>query len=141
MKIAVSTTKGGLDDLVHPIFGRCLTFTFVDTKGKELGAIEVIQNPGALAGGGAGIAAAQAVVDAGAGAVITGNCGPNAIGVLSQSKIMVYAASGNVRKAVEDYLAGRLSSSESPGVPGHFGMGRGPGFSHGAGRGFKGGRV
>ena len=138
MKIAVSTTKGGLDDNICPIFGRCSTFTLVETDGREIGKTEVIQNPGAQAGGGAGITAAQAVIDAGVQAVITENCGPNAIGVLSQSGIKVHSASGNVRKAVEDLIAGEISPVQSPSVPGHFGMGRGSG--RGMGRGFGGGR-
>ena len=99
----------------------------------------MIPNPGAQAGGGAGISAAQAIIDAGTDAVITGNCGPNAIGVLSQSGIKVHVASGNVKAAVEDLLGGNLSSSETPSVAGHFGMGRGPG--RGMGRMHRGGRV
>jgi predicted Fe-Mo cluster-binding NifX family protein len=138
MKVAVSTTKGGLDDNICPIFGRCPTFTIVEVGGKSIEKTNVIPNPGAQAGGGAGIAAAQTVIDAGADEVITGNCGPNAIGVLSQSGIKVYVASGTVKSAVEDLLAGELSPLESPSVSGHFGMGRGPG--RGMGRGFRGGR-
>lgn len=123
MIVAVSTTDGGLEDSVCPVFGRCPTFTIVDTDG--MGSAKTIPNPGAQAGGGAGIAAAQAVIDAGAEAVITGNCGPNASGALSRSGIRVYSASGSLKAAVDDLLAGKLSSSGSPSVPGHFGMGRG----------------
>jgi predicted Fe-Mo cluster-binding NifX family protein len=136
MRILVSTTKGGLEDNVSPIFGRCPTFTIVQVEDKKIGKADVIPNPGAQAGGGAGIAAAQAVIDAGADVVITSNCGPNAIGVLSQSGIKVYASTGSVKSAVESLIVGMLSSLESPSVPGHFGMGRGQGM----GRGFRGGR-
>ena len=37
MKIAVSTTKGGLEDNVSQIFGRCPTFTLVEVNDKEIG--------------------------------------------------------------------------------------------------------
>jgi predicted Fe-Mo cluster-binding NifX family protein len=134
MKIAVSTTKGGLDDEVCQIFGRCPSFTLVEVADKEIGKTEVIPNPGAQAGGGAGISAAQALIDSGADALISGNCGPNAIGVLQDSGIKAYAATGTVKSAVEALLAGELSPAESPSVPGHFGMGRG------MGRGPRGGR-
>ncbi len=125
MKIAVSTSKGGLGDSVFPVFGRCPTFTVVEVEGSAIGDVQVVENPGVLAGGGAGIAAAQEIVNLGASSLITGNCGPNAMGVLARAGVKVYASSGTVEESIKDFLAGSLRASEGPTVPGHFGMRRG----------------
>ncbi|MCI0503417.1 NifB/NifX family molybdenum-iron cluster-binding protein [Candidatus Micrarchaeota archaeon] len=113
MKVAVSTSKGGLDDNIFPNFGRCPSFTIVDTAEKEW-AVRVMDNPGAGAGGGAGISAAQAVAESKADAVVTGSCGPNALAVLLASGIKVYLDAGNVKKAVESLLQGNLVPIDRP---------------------------
>ncbi len=138
MKIIVSSSNGGLEDSVCQIFGRCPVFTLVETSKKKITGAKIITNNGCRAGGGAGIAAAQSVIDAGAEAVITGSCGPNAIRVLNQAGIKVYASTGTVKEAVESLLAGKLSPAVS--VTGHFGMGRGLGGGIGGQRGFRGAR-
>lgn len=134
MKIAVSTGKGGLDDMVSPIFGRCQTFTIVEAD-KAIKGSSVVPNPAAAAGGGAGIMAAQAVMDKGVDAVITGNCGPNAYGVFSQAGIRVYIGSGKVEDAVKALLEGKLQGIDAPAGPAKFGMGSGGGMGRGQGRG------
>jgi predicted Fe-Mo cluster-binding NifX family protein len=127
MKIAVSTFKGGLGDSICPTFGRCSTFTIVevDEKEKKILKTNLIPNPGGMAGGGAGIAAAQEIIKSGAKNLITGNCGPNAVAVLMQAGISVYSSTGTVEDAVTKFLEGKLSSVTAPNVPGHFGMGFG----------------
>ena len=140
MKIAVSTSEGGLKDNICPVFGRCPNFTVITTKGEGIEKTEIMPNPGGQAGGGAGVAAAQAVIDAGAEAVITGNCGPNALNVLLQAGVKVYSSTGTVEDAVKELLAGKLSTVSAPTAPGHFGMGFGRGRGAGRGRGFGGGR-
>jgi predicted Fe-Mo cluster-binding NifX family protein len=113
--------------LVYAAFGRCPTFTLVEVEGDAIGEATVVQNPGAVAGGGAGIAAAQEIVNLGASSVITGNCGPNAAGVLARAGITVYSSSGPVRESIRNLLAGSLKPVEGPTVPGHFGMRGGAG--------------
>ncbi|MFH1471147.1 MAG: NifB/NifX family molybdenum-iron cluster-binding protein [Candidatus Micrarchaeota archaeon] len=135
MRIAVSTSKGGLGDSVCPVFGRCPTFTVVEVEGETMGEVKVVQNPGSVAGGGAGIAAAQEIVNLGASSLITGNCGPNATGVLARAGVKVYASSGTVEQSIKDFLAGSLKSIEGPTVPGHFGMHGGAGKILGGRRG------
>ena len=68
MKIAVATMKGGLEDSVSPVMGRCQTFTVVEVAGEEITVTEIIENKFAEAAGGAGIQAAQLVADQGVGA-------------------------------------------------------------------------
>lgn len=142
MKILVPTTQGGLEDQVSPTFGRAPTFTLVEVEGDRIGRVEVVPNQFARAAGGAGIQAAQWAANSGAQAVIAGNYGPNASGVLSQAGIEILTLSGlTVREAVERYLKGELTSSGAgamagPGLgPGMMGMGREMGRGGGMGRG------
>jgi len=133
MKVAVSAVGPTLDAEIDPRFGRCRYFLIVNADTMQF---ETLDNSGAMAGGGAGIATAQTLVNRGLEAVLTGNCGPNAYQVLSAAYIkVVTGVSGKVRQAIEDYKAGKLKASSQPNVPGHFGMGRGMG--RGAGRGWR----
>jgi predicted Fe-Mo cluster-binding NifX family protein len=126
MKIAVSSAGPNLDALIDPRFGRCRYFILVDPETMHF---EALDNPGATAGGGAGISTAQMVVGKGVEAVLTGNCGPNAYEVLTAAGIKVLTGvSGKIRQAIEDYKSGKLKTSSQPNVPGHFGMGRGRGI-------------
>ncbi len=138
MKIIVASSGKGLNANVFPVFGRCPSFSLVEADGKKITGEKEVANPGYQAGGGAGIVAAQAVIDAGAQAVIAGNFGPNAGMVLSQAGISVYSvAGGTVKQAVESLIAGKLPPASQ--VPGHFGMQRGMGGGMRRGR-FRGGR-
>jgi predicted Fe-Mo cluster-binding NifX family protein len=78
MKVAVSSSGKDLDSQMDPRFGRCQYFLFVDS---ETLAFEAIENGGLMASGGAGVQAAQLLVQKGATALITGNLGPNAASV------------------------------------------------------------
>ena len=73
MKIVVSANGADLSAEASPIFGRCPIYLFVDT---ETMAFEAIQNPAIGASSGAGIQAAQFIVERGAQAVVSGNVGP-----------------------------------------------------------------
>ena len=116
MRIAVSTSEPTLDAEVDPRFGRCRYFIIVDTDSMEF---ETVENSGALAGGGAGIATAQVIVDKGIEAVLTGNCGPNAFQVLSAAEIkVVTGVSGKVR-AASSCLARRRRSGRGGRWPPH----------------------
>jgi predicted Fe-Mo cluster-binding NifX family protein len=133
MKIAVSASGKTLDDMIDPRFGRCQYFIYIDPETLQF---EALDNNNAMAGGGAGIATAQAIAANGAGAVLTGNCGPNAHQVLSAAGIKVITGvSGKVKDAVEGYKAGKFQSSSQPNVSDHFGMGRGMGGGGGRGMG------
>ena len=123
MRIAISASGPTLDAEVDPRFGRCRYFIIVNPENMEF---ESVENSGAQAGGGAGIATAQMIADKGIEAILTGNCGPNAFQVLSTAGIKVVTGiSGKVRDTVQDYKAGSLQPASQPNVPGHFGMGSG----------------
>ncbi|ADB57505.1 NifB/NifX family molybdenum-iron cluster-binding protein [Archaeoglobus profundus] len=118
MRVAVSTISGGLDDKVSEVFGRAVSFTIVDVEDGEIKSVEVVRNDFAVRGGGAGVAVSQFLVDKGVNAVITGNVGPNALGVLSSAGIKVYRGSGlTVKEAIEKLIRGELEEITSPSQP------------------------
>ncbi|MBN1583690.1 MAG: NifB/NifX family molybdenum-iron cluster-binding protein [Anaerolineae bacterium] len=132
MKVIVTANGTTLESPASPIFGRCPTFILVDTETMQY---QAIANPALSAGGGAGIQAAQFVVDQGAQTIVTGNVGPNAFGVLQAAGLSVYVVKeGTVQQAIEAYKAGQLSVASGATGPSHAGMGRGAGRGMGQGR-------
>ena len=126
MKIAISATGTDLAAQVDPRFGRCQHFIIFDPETLQH---EALDNSNAMAGGGAGIAAAQMIVDRGVRAVLTGNCGPNAYQVLSAAGIQVITdVTGTVQEAIDGYRAGRFLVSSQPSVDAHFGLQKGAGI-------------
>lgn len=133
MKIVVTANGEGLQAATSPIFGRCPTYLFVDTETMD---VESVANPAVAAGGGAGVQAAQFVVQRGARAVLTGNIGPNAFQVFQAAGVAVYLCQeGTVEQAVEAYRAGKLPAVGLPTAPAHAGMGRRMQGGGGRGRG------
>lgn len=120
MKIAISAVGPTLDADVDPRFGRCQYFIIVDPKTMEFKAID---NASASASGGAGIAAAQTVINKNTQAVLTGNVGPKAYRVLSEAGIQIFTgATGSVRNAIATYESGGLKATSGPTVDEHAGM-------------------
>jgi len=131
MKIVVTASGADLEAQANPIFGRCATYVFVDTETMQF---EAVENPAINAPGGAGIQAAQFVVERGVQAVVTGNVGPNAFDVLQSAGVPVYLHSGGtVRQAVETFEAGQLPAAGGASAPAHAGMGMGRGSGTGRG--------
>jgi len=121
MKIAVTSIGKTMDSQVDPRFGRAACFIIIDTETMDF---SVIDNENVAASGGAGISSAKAVVDAGAQAVLTGNCGPNAERTLSTAGIKLYTGlTGTVTQAVELFKSGKLTEAAGPNVQSHFGTG------------------
>ena len=140
MKVAVSSTGKNLDSPIDPRFGRCAYFVIVETEDMSF---EVFENQNVALGGGAGIQSAQFIASKGAVAVITGNCGPNAVRTLAAAGVnLVTGQSGTVREAAERFKRGELSASSEANVEAHYGsgmdtgtgMGRGMGMGRGGGR-------
>ena len=120
MKIAVTSSGQTLDSQVDPRFGRAAYFIVVDTERMEFNSVN---NQNVAAAGGAGISSAKTVIDAGAEAVLTGNCGPNAQRTLSAAGVKLYTAvSGTVSEAIELYKSGKLAEAAGPNVQAHFGV-------------------
>ena len=147
MRIAIATNSGGLDDVVSSVFARAPTFTIVDVENGEIKDVRVMQNPAAMAGGGAGIQASQILVNEGVQAVIAGNFGPNASGVLAQAGVAMISMPGiKVEDAVKSAeKSGASVQAQAPMAPlappvygpgMGYGWGRGMGFGRGRGRGW-----
>jgi predicted Fe-Mo cluster-binding NifX family protein len=133
MKIVITANGTELEAQASPVFGRCPAYVFVDTETMQF---EGLENPAIAAPSGAGIQAAQFVIERGGQAVVTGNVGPNAYGVFQASGVPVYLfGGGTVREAVEAYVAGRLEPVGGANVPAYSGMGRGRGRGRGMGMG------
>ena len=120
MKVAVSSSGTHLDSPIDPRFGRCAYFVIVNTDDMRF---EVFDNEGIALGGGAGIQSSQFVVSKGAGAIITGNIGPNAVQTLSAAGVEIFIGqTGSVREAVERYRSGDIKPEGSSNVTDHYGM-------------------
>ncbi len=122
MKLAITSTGKDLDSQIDPRFGRCQYFIIVNTDTMEF---EALQNNSATASGGAGIQAAQTVVEKNIDGVITGNLGPNAYQTLAAADIKLFTgASGQIRENLERFKNGEMNQTSSPTVGSHSGMGK-----------------
>lgn len=120
MIIAISSTGKDLDSRIDPRFGRCAFFIIYDTKE---GSFEAFDNESIGMSGGAGIQAAQFVASKGVKAVVTGNCGPNAVKTLNAAGIELYLGqSGSVREGIENFQNHLIRPSNEANVSDHFGM-------------------
>jgi len=108
---------------INIAFGRTPYFLIHDTKTRTS---RYIENTAASSQGGAGIKAAQLIVDNGADVVITPACGKNSADVLTASGIKIYKSSGSSATSnIEALLEGKLSilTDIHPGFHGHGGSG------------------
>jgi predicted Fe-Mo cluster-binding NifX family protein len=141
MKLAISSSGKDLNSQLDPRFGRCAYFLVINPDDMSF---EVFNNDSAVLGGGAGIQSAQFVASKGVDAVITGNCGPNAVQTLTAAGVELFAGqTGTVKAVVERFKKGQLRPTSEANVDSHFGMapgaGSGPGGGMGGGRGMGGG--
>jgi len=122
MKLCISSTGPHLEASVDPRFGRCQYFLFVDT---ETMSFESVVNPALMAGGGAGVQAAQLTVNKGAEVILTGNIGPNAFQALQAAGLKIATGvTGSVKEVIEKFKKGELQYTGTPTVDVHFGKGR-----------------
>lgn len=98
MKIAIPVNKESMDGGVCLSFGRAPYFLIYDMDSEKS---NFITNAAAESQGGAGIKAAQLIVDNGVEALITPRCGKNAADVLNAAEIKLY----NIKSdSVEDNI-------------------------------------
>lgn len=118
MKIAISATGKTIENLLDMRFGRCEYFQIHDT---ESGEIKVLENRGLNSGEGAGIAAANQLIDEKVDAIITGSLGPNAFELIKKTGIKAYKC-GNIpiNSILEKYKNMELKEIELSG-PAHHG--------------------
>lgn len=120
MKLALTTSGVALDAPLDPRFGRAPRFIIYDLDAESFETLDNAQNLNAPQG--AGIQAAQTIVQSGVEALITGNCGPKAFSVLQAAGVRVYTTDATtVAEALDSYRAGRLQPATAPNVESHWG--------------------
>ncbi|HZK39349.1 MAG TPA: NifB/NifX family molybdenum-iron cluster-binding protein [Clostridia bacterium] len=108
MKIAIPVDENNAKTGVCISFGRAPFFLVYDSETKDTAFIE---NTAAQAPGGAGIKAAQMIVDSKAEVLLTPRCGENAADVIKAGGIKMFKTiDGSAMDNVHAYIDGKLSS-------------------------------
>ena len=119
MKLAITASGPELASAMDPRFGRAKYLLIVDTPERTLLAVD--NRAGMDAAQGAGIQAAQHVIDQGVTALVTGHCGPKAFRVLRAAGIDVYlATAATAAEALERFEAGELQTALAADVDSHW---------------------
>ncbi len=119
MKIAIPVDDPNLETSVCQSFGRTPYFLIYDTETKER---KFIDNSAAASQGGAGIKAAQSIVDNKSEVVLTPLCGENAAEVLNAAGIKIYKTrDASAMDNINAFIEGQLSLLEEihPGFHGN----------------------
>jgi predicted Fe-Mo cluster-binding NifX family protein len=107
MKIAIPVDEKSLASNVCVSFGRAPYFLIYDTETKES---TFLDNSAAASTGGAGIKAAQILVDNQVNALLTPRCGENAADVLKPADIKIYKTrAASAKENIDDFISGKLS--------------------------------
>ena len=116
---AITSREKTLEGAVSLAFGRAPCFIIVDT---DTGDFEVIDNEQIMnIPQGAGIQAAQHIINKGVDTLISGHIGPKAFRVLSEAGIRMFVgASGTVKNTLEDFKQNKLTEASKPDVEGHW---------------------
>ena len=120
MKIAICAQSNSVESAVDSRFGRAACFAVYDDAAGQWEFVGNTQNLQAAQG--AGIQAAQAIVDAGADILIASNVGPKAMSALSVNGISVFeiGTGQTIQQALSDYQAGKLTQMQQANVEGHW---------------------
>ena len=106
MKIVIPVDAKTLESNICASFGRAPYFLIYDTETKES---VFINNSAAASTGGAGIKAAQTIVDNKANALLTPRCGQNAADVIKSADIKIYkTTSTSVKDNIAAFVDGKL---------------------------------
>jgi len=112
IRIAISSEDNrGLDSVVSPHFGRCPYFVLIDVEGREVCAVNAVENPyygnhqpGQVPG---------FIHQQEANVMLAGGMGGRAIQFFQQLGIQAATgATGTVRMSLERYLGGGLTEAE-----------------------------
>lgn len=108
MKIALPVNEKNEKTEICPSFGRTPYYMIYDTETKRT---EFIENAAAYSAGGAGIKAAQTLLDNKVEAVIAPRCGENAEKVLCDAGVSVFKnIDGNAMKNVKAFENKKLTA-------------------------------
>ena len=119
MKVAITSKGQDLGSAIDPRFGRTKYFILYEMDDGTFEVIDNAQNLSALQG--AGIQAAEKVINSGAEWVLTGNCGPKAFRTLQAIGVkVVIDVSGTVEEAVGKFKQGEYNETDKANVEGHW---------------------
>lgn len=122
MIVAIPVEEKSMETNVCPSFGRTPYFLIYNPDTQES---RFLDNSAIASEGGAGIKAAQTIVDNQAGALLTPRCGENAAAVLKAAKISIFkTVSTSLQETLRAFQEGELNLLEEI----H------PGFHHHGGR-------
>jgi predicted DNA-binding protein (UPF0251 family)/predicted Fe-Mo cluster-binding NifX family protein len=118
-KIAITSEGPQLEDLLDPRFGRAAGFIVVDPETMEHTFID--NGASQAMAQGAGIQAAENIVNAGATALLTGYVGPKAFAALEAVGIRIGQNMENltVRQAIDRFLQDDVDWADKPNRRGH----------------------
>ncbi len=116
MKIAIPSMGEKMESKIDSRFGRAPYFFIGESKDD----LKAVANKAIAANRGAGVSAAQVIVDEGVGAVIGVNFGPRAFWVLNEAKVELYQVGPEltIAQALEEFLSGKLEKLANPTGPG-----------------------
>ena len=107
MKIGIPVDDKNMDSTVCVSFGRAPYYLIYDVENKTG---EFLENVAAASAGGAGIRAAQFLVDQKVAAVLTPRCGENAASVLQAAGIKLYKTdSVSIKGSIDSFVKESLA--------------------------------
>jgi len=119
MKLAITSQGTDINSAIDQRFGRAAYIAVVDSETMDFEVLDNNENLNRLKG--AGIQAAVMISKAGAGVLMTGFCGPNAVKTLNSAGVKIISdAKGTVKDAVELFNSGKFSYTEEANVDGHW---------------------
>ena len=117
MKIAISANGETNESILDVRFGRCEYFQIHDTETKE---VQILENLGKCASGGAGIVAANQLIDEKVNVIITGNLGPNAFKLIDVAHVKSYKCEDiSIASVLEKYNNNELEEISFSGPAHH----------------------
>jgi len=110
MRIAIPVDGNHEETTVCVSFGRAPYYAVYDT---DTGAYAFVENAAATSPGGAGVKAAQLVVDLKSDILVTPRCGENAVEVIQGAGIKIFKSETNsLKENVKAYVNGQLNVLE-----------------------------
>ena len=110
MKLAITVNTASPDTALEPRFGRTPYFAVCDLDGKE--EVQFVANVATQEAHGAGVLAAQILIDNNVEAIICAKYGPNGSQALQQAGISCYlfSAETTITEVVDAYKNGSLKT-------------------------------
>jgi len=110
-----SYNEGGLNEIFHPKFGRCPSFTLITIENKKIIQVKIIKNFAADEPGGAGTQSVKLIENNEVDKLIVSKLGSNASKVLSSLNIKTFKGPDQeitIKELINLYIDGKLNMTE-----------------------------